>query len=175
MYLHVLGSPPIWKNDQIPFTLRPDEEVFAGRPVFVDRGIGSDQSISLLALFTSVDILSQSGSFDWPSVDLVTDRNCLRNLIRWIEQGKTLDDFRIDMHLAGPGTLIFTRWKAATEVMPMPGSFGFSYEQSQTHPASGCETSSEAGHDRILCYVNISPITKKLVNKFSCRILMGCA
>jgi hypothetical protein len=142
----------------MPFTLEPDEKIFAGRPIFDDKGArpGAGHAISLLALLEAVDIVTtdEGKPFSWPSVDVVTDRNSLRNLIRWIDSPNRLDDFRIDLYIAGSGTLILTRWKATTQVLALPGSYGFSYEKNETVAAPGCEQGDEAGHDRILSYVS---------------------
>lgn len=154
--LRLLGSPPIWRDENMPFTLRLDTEVFADRAVFVDSGAGTDQATSLLAMLAAVDECTASAApFDWNMADVITDRNSLRNLLRWVNQSPTrkVDEFRIDMHLAGERSLVLTRWKRDTHVQALPGSFGFSYEENQTTPAPGCEDSRDAGHVRIISYV----------------------
>jgi hypothetical protein len=96
-------------------------------------------------------------NFVWPEVDVVADRNTLRSLLRWAEDPKKkIDDFRVDAHLAGHSTLVFTRWKEQTVVRASWYSFGFSYERDQTEPAPGCEAARNAGHARIISYVSVT-------------------
>jgi hypothetical protein len=93
------------------------------------------------------------GTFDWPSVDFVTDRNGLRKLLRWIS-GTASKDFRIDMQLAGDRTVLFNRWEVRTREQMSGYTYGFNFETASTRPASGCERST--GHHRIVRYVRYS-------------------
>lgn len=96
--------------------------------------------------------------FNWSSVDLVTDRNGLRKLLRWIngpteEWEMRIKDFRIDMQLAGEKTMLFSRWEKRTEEEMSGYTFGFNFEKKTTVPAKDCEGS--AGHHRIIQYVSL--------------------
>jgi hypothetical protein len=158
------GSPPIWKNTPFnkthPLTIRPDVEVFQGSEVFVDHGSGTKQAESLLAMLTAVELCTPD--FNWNPSDIVSDRNSLRNLLRWVTWDSSARwrprNFRIDMHLAGEKTLVLTRWKRDIVQRPAEHSYGFSYERSETVPVPGCALSRAAGHDRIMAYVSILTI-----------------
>ena len=50
-----------------------------------------------------------AGAFNWSSVDIITDRNNLRKLLRWASSSSK-QVFRIDTQLAGEGTVLFNRW-----------------------------------------------------------------
>lgn len=96
--------------------------------------------------------------FNWSAVDLVTDRNGLRKLLRWIygpteERDMYIKDFRIDMQLAGEKTVLFNRWEKRTEEELSGFTFGFNFEKKTTVPAKGCEEN--AGHHRIIQYVSL--------------------
>ena len=73
--------------------------------------------------------------------------------MRWIEDrgdGDRPREFRIDLQLAGEGTVLMNRWEKATWAPPGNG-FGFSFEEETTVPAIGCEKNT--GHHRIVQYV----------------------
>jgi hypothetical protein len=143
-----------------PLTIRPDVEVFQGSEVFVDHGSGTKQAESLLAMLTAVELCTPG--FDWNPSDIVSDRNSLRNLHRWVNWADSDPQppwsFRIDMHLAGKKTLVLTRWKRGIVQRPADYSYEFSYERSETVPVPGCALSRAAGHDRIMAYVSIFTI-----------------
>lgn len=87
--------------------------------------------------------------FDWSSVDIVTDRNNLRKLMRWVDG--TTKDFRIDMQLAGKRTVLLTRFAERTREIFSGRTFGLSFERESTVVAPGCKNST--GHHRIITYV----------------------
>jgi hypothetical protein len=95
-----------------------------------------------------------SQPFEWASVDFVSDRNSLRNLLRWVGKWRKLEDFRIDMHLVGEKTVVFTRWRTHSQRGPSPQNYGFSFEHHNTLPAPGYEVKRKAAHDRIVSYVS---------------------
>ncbi|KAK7689954.1 hypothetical protein QCA50_006594 [Cerrena zonata] len=146
----VPGSPPIWKNKSIPFRLQRDHEI-----CYIDQNGHRLQTRSLLPLFRAVDIIAEDDAdadIDWREVDIVTDRNGLRKLLRWIDSrgdGDRPREFRIDLQLAGENTVLMSRWEQATWAPPSQG-FGFSFEEETTIPAPGCEKST--GHHRIVQY-----------------------
>lgn len=119
-------------------------------------------SRTLFTLIRAVqDVESQSGTeeddkFDWSSVDIVTDRNGLRKLLRWINavSGDPPRDFRIDVELAGSKTVLLNRWEQLTKEQPgARRSYGFNFEEAMTVPAPGCERGT--GHHRIVTYVGL--------------------
>ncbi|KAK0487082.1 hypothetical protein IW261DRAFT_1548229 [Armillaria novae-zelandiae] len=111
----------------VPYNVPPDTGTF-----FSDQNGFQMPSAILLPLMVAVETVAEDKKeppFDWSSVDFVTDRNCLRKLLRWIGGGnneKSLKEFRIDMQLSGKKTYHTTK------------------------PASECESST--GHHRIITY-----------------------
>jgi hypothetical protein len=102
---------------------------------------------SLLPLFVAVK--EQTPGFDWGSVDIVTDRNGLRKLLRWVDGDSK--PFRIDLELAGSKTVLMRRWEARYQEQMSGYTFGFAFEKKMTEESEGCEGSS--GHHRIVTYV----------------------
>ncbi|TFY73206.1 hypothetical protein EWM64_g10806 [Hericium alpestre] len=121
----------------LPFTL----------PLDVDEDQRMPSS-ALCLLMTAVDTVGKH--LDWPTVDFITDRTNLRNLVKWIGgDTKQRNDFRIDMELVGDHTVLFdmshTGWNGGGRT-----NYGHSFERGTTVPAPGCERSS--GHYRIIKY-----------------------
>ncbi|TFY64813.1 hypothetical protein EVG20_g5818 [Dentipellis fragilis] len=138
------GSPPVWKDPSMPIKLTPDTGLR-----FVDQNGFRIPSSPLLPLFASVDVIGTP--VEWPSVDFILDRNALRKITRWIDCGPMTVDFRIDMELAGPGTVLMNRWEPRTKDVAGNGrSYGFAFEETNTVPVPGCERST--GHYRIVQY-----------------------
>jgi hypothetical protein len=140
----------------MPFTLRSDKELCPDGIVFDDHGAGTGQPTSILAMLAAVHecTVNDVQPFDWSSSDIISDRNSLRNLLRWVDDWEKLEDFRIDLHLAGNNSVVFTRWRRDTRQEPWEHSYGFSYEDDQTESPPGCEVSQRASHDRIVSYVS---------------------
>lgn len=92
-------------------------------------------------------------SFDWSRVDFVTDRNGLRKLLRWVRKESKLNDFRMDLELAGEKTVLVNRWEARTKEMFNGRTYGFNFEKASTEPAAGCQKGT--GHHRIVTYVSL--------------------
>ncbi|KAL5519749.1 hypothetical protein ACEPAG_1409 [Sanghuangporus baumii] len=140
--IFVPGCPPIWQNRPTPFRLERDSGVS-----FIDQNTYRVPQYPLLPLVLAVDHLSPD--FDFSSIDIVTDRNNLRKLLRWINGTISLD-FRIDLQLSG-STVLFTRYES-TKVEVESGRLGFgrNFEQYTTKRLAGCESST--GHHRIITY-----------------------
>ncbi|KAF5334176.1 hypothetical protein D9758_014825 [Tetrapyrgos nigripes] len=140
----VPGSPPIWRNRPTPYQVAVDSGL-----VFVDQNGHWMGSHTLLPLVAAVDAYAEEQGnppFEWKSVDIVTDRNGLRKLLRWI--GDTKKEFRIDLQLAGR-TVLLNRWEKKTQERAHT-NYGHNFEKESTQPAKGCEEST--GHHRIVCY-----------------------
>lgn len=108
---------------------------------------------TLLPLIMAVNKQSEVTNkppFDWSSVDIVTDRNGLRKLTRWVG-GEEVRDFRIDLQLAGEKTVLMNRWEKRNRELFSGRTYGFSFEKASTIPAPGCKDST--GHHRIVSYV----------------------
>ncbi|KAI0693837.1 hypothetical protein C8T65DRAFT_585445 [Cerioporus squamosus] len=152
----VPGSPPEWRNRAFPYRVPYDTGVR-----FVDQnGFRMGGASCLLPLFRAVDIVSEENAdttIDWSAVDIVTDRNGLRKLMRWLQysgadSAEPLKEWRIDLQLGGEKTVLMHRWeKRQREVAAPPKSgCGHNFERESTTPAKGCERST--GHHRIVQY-----------------------
>lgn len=143
-----LGSPPIWRERPFPYTVEPDVGIH-----YVDQNGYRLPSQRLLPLFRAVDIMSED-KVDWSTVDFVTDRNGLRNLLRWVNYTgeESMREFRIDTQLVGKRTVLFNRWAPSNTENFLGFTFGFNFEKESTRPAPGCEGSSS--HHRIIQYVS---------------------
>lgn len=135
------GSPRIWNESASLPTVPPDTE----DQVIDPNGLRLPET-PLLPIFLAVP-----STFDWPSIDIVTDRNNLRKLFSWV-QGRA-DKFRIDVELAGD-TVLFNRWEEQATVRAFEGSYGAGFEWAATTAADGCE-SAGLGNHRIVRYVRL--------------------
>ena len=144
------GSPAIWTGRVIPFTLQPDDTF-----VYVDQHNPELSQYSMLPLFAAADAIHGNEiapPVDWPTVDVVTDRNVLRKLLRWLNPstGREVRDFRIDVQLVGTKSLVLCRWESPTREVYPNRSFGHAFEVAMTRAARDCPSS---GHHRAITYV----------------------
>ena len=138
------GCPPIWQNTPPPFKLPRDSE----RP-FIDQNRYRVPQYPLLPMFTAIERMQPS--FDYASLDIITDRNNLRKLLKWIE-GSSQSDFRIDLQLCGENTVVLGRWESKpVETNPWKLGYGMNFEKYTTRLLAGCEEST--AHHRIISYV----------------------
>ncbi|KJA23285.1 hypothetical protein HYPSUDRAFT_40104 [Hypholoma sublateritium FD-334 SS-4] len=143
----VPGSPPQWQNRAVPYTIPPDTGVY-----FSDQNGYRMPKYVLLPLIMAVNKcaeIAKKTPFDWSSADIVTDRNGLRKLMRWVG-GEDVRDFRLDLQLAGEHTVLVNRWEKRNREVFNGRTFGFSFEKASTVPAPGCKEST--GHHRIVTY-----------------------
>ncbi|THU82135.1 hypothetical protein K435DRAFT_831724 [Dendrothele bispora CBS 962.96] len=144
----VPGSPAIWQNKALPYQVPADDS-----RVFVDQNGFWMGSKCLLPLIAAVDTHAEEEGeppLEWSSFDIITDRNGLRKLLRWIGGAPDARDFRIDLQLAGEKTVLFNRWEKKTTEESSGYTFGHNFERVSTHHADGCEEST--GHHRIVKY-----------------------
>ncbi|TBU44042.1 hypothetical protein BD309DRAFT_959331 [Dichomitus squalens] len=152
----VPGSPAEWRDRPFPYRVPFDTDFR-----FVDQnGYRMGQASCLLPLFRAVDVVAEENadtSLDWSSIDIITDRNGLRKLMRWLQYsegavGTGLKEFRIDLQLAGRKTVLMSRWEKRTRenADPPRSGCGSNFEKESTRPATGCERST--GHHRIVQY-----------------------
>jgi hypothetical protein len=160
-----VGSPRIWRN--VDVVCVPKD---AGL-VFIDQNayhMGSTAS-SLTPIFSAIDEFV--GKYEFNSLDLVSDRNTLWKLFRWVTG--SAEDFRIDLEVAGK-TCLFTRWESrdADTIEGFVG-FGREYEKASTTLPPGCERAT--GHHRIISMVRSCTISLvlKIPDPFCHRILEG--
>ncbi|KAI0354854.1 hypothetical protein OH77DRAFT_1404162 [Trametes cingulata] len=152
----VPGSPPIWQDKPLPYRIPFD----TGVRMIDQNGYRMGDKSCLLPLFRAVEIVAEENadtSLDWRTIDIVTDRNGLRKLMRWLQHsdssfGEPLKEFRIDLQLGGNKTVLMHRWeKRCREIATPPKSgCGISFERQTTSPAPGCQRST--GHHRIVRY-----------------------
>ncbi|EIW75664.1 hypothetical protein CONPUDRAFT_147212 [Coniophora puteana RWD-64-598 SS2] len=136
--LVIPGSPNIW-TDNIPKRVKKDRET---RMQERKEACFS----SPVPLFIAVDTL-HDGKFKYDTLDVITDRNSLRKLLRWVT-GSNSNPFRIDVQRSGK-TCIFTKVKTADHSAQTTG-YGLGFEAAATRPGPGCEGT--YGHYRIITY-----------------------
>jgi hypothetical protein len=122
----------------------------------------------MLPLFAAADAMCDDGKkapppVDWPDVDVITDRNGLRKLLRWLSpsQGRETRKFRIDVELVGTKTIVLNRWEGRVHDPPTGKSFGIAFEAATSRAAPGCPRS---GHHRTITYVRRSHSCKRFIN-----------
>jgi hypothetical protein len=109
----------------------------------------------LLPLFAAADAIQQcqeaAPPVDWPNVDVITDRNGLRKLLRWLDPspGRAVRDFRIDVQLVGTKTLVLSRWESPSREVHVARSYGHAFETAMTRTTPDCPSSS---HQRAITY-----------------------
>ncbi|KAI9443011.1 hypothetical protein H4582DRAFT_1151111 [Lactarius indigo] len=145
----VPGSPAIWTGRAVPFTLQPDDGY-----VYFDQKNAQLAQYPMLPLFTAADAIHDqevAPPVDWPSVDVVADRNGLRKLLRWLDPspGRAVRDFRIDVELVGTKTLVLRRWESPTGWGHTNRSYGHAFQAEMTRAAPDCPSS---GHYRVVAY-----------------------
>lgn len=120
---------------------------------FVDQNGARMSQYPMLPLFAAADAIhDKKAPVDWPTVDIITDRNGLRKLLRWLNpsEGKEVRDFRIDVELVGSKTVVLSRWEGRPRNPPTGRTFGFAFEAATSRAAPGCPIS---GHHRAITYV----------------------
>ncbi|EIM83177.1 uncharacterized protein STEHIDRAFT_62871, partial [Stereum hirsutum FP-91666 SS1] len=155
----VPGTPRRWVDKPLPITLKADDVA-----TFVDSNGHRAPSAPLLPLFLAVDATmntsasasatSTSTQVEWPSIDVITDRNGLRKLLGWTTGSSRRKEWRIDMQLVGTKTVLFNRREPSTAVAPMPGgaTFGHAFEMKMTKPQAKGVGRELDGHHRIVRY-----------------------
>ncbi|KAJ7592609.1 hypothetical protein C8J56DRAFT_822509 [Mycena floridula] len=143
----VPGSPAEWQDKSTPYQVPADVGTF-----FVDQNGFHMPKAVLAPLVTAVEIQAEDAGevFDWSQVDVVTDRNGLRKLLRWIGGVPDIKPFRIDLQLAGKKTVLFNRWEKRYRENFSGFTFGFNFEKASTLNAKDCEEA--AAHHRIVSY-----------------------
>ncbi|KIM32944.1 hypothetical protein M408DRAFT_326640 [Serendipita vermifera MAFF 305830] len=105
--LAIPGDPPKWIEPQLPLRLPQDQ----GTRYIDHTGDQCEKAnvSRLMPLFQSVEHCAPS--FDFKELNLICNRNNLRNLLRWIE-GRPKKDFRIDLHLVNDNnTLVMLQYE----------------------------------------------------------------
>ncbi|EIW75634.1 hypothetical protein CONPUDRAFT_169416 [Coniophora puteana RWD-64-598 SS2] len=155
----VPGSPNIWTSKNPRYVVQDSGMVFQDQNA---ARMGSNAS-PLSPLFASIETMygsnsgvdtSHRGGFDYASLDVITDRNNLRKLLRWVSgpgtaaNGRAAEAFRIDVQRVGK-TCVFTRRDAQVrEYITGFRGYGHEYEKASTKLAEGCEDAT--GHHRVV-------------------------
>ncbi|KAL4063769.1 hypothetical protein J3A83DRAFT_969411 [Scleroderma citrinum] len=138
----VPGCPRMWKGSP-PTTVPADRGEYYADGNACHMGHRSP----LVPIFAAIDTLH--GNFRYQELDLVTDRNNLRKLLRCINQQHD-EAFRIDVDLVGKTCLLTRRDEVTKETITEFRGFGHEYEKAATKPRRGSEA--EVGHHRIVTY-----------------------
>jgi hypothetical protein len=143
-----IGAPPKWSEPQLPMSVAPDQGLR-----YIDHTGAQCARLwvsRLMPLIQSVDICTPD--FDYRKLDLVCNRNNLRNLIRWIE-GTYEKDFRIEIHLVNAGkTIVMVEHATAyTEFLPLGSLSGFG---DNFRARAVINPKGQARHNRVVTYVS---------------------
>ncbi|RYP44112.1 hypothetical protein DL768_009398 [Monosporascus sp. mg162] len=134
------GSPPLWSPPLLPPKLTPDSGM-----VYNDENAARNPRFPLEPLFRALYV--ENSDFQIGGIDLVTDRNNLRKLLRFV-QGSSNDAFQIRVEIAGNRTALFTRVEAKpTDFIQGFRGYGRNFEKAYTTKEFGNST-----HHRIVGY-----------------------
>jgi len=137
----------VWTGRDLPFVLQ-DKGYH-----FLDQGGTRMSQYPMLPLFAATDAIhDKEAPVDWPAVDVITNRNGLRKLLRWLNPSRhqKMRDFRIDVELVGSKTIVLSRWDDGPRELPSGRNFGFAFEAAMCRAAPGCPISD---HHRVITYV----------------------
>ncbi|KAK4033373.1 hypothetical protein C8A01DRAFT_19667, partial [Parachaetomium inaequale] len=138
----VTGSPPLWSPPSGPVKLTPDSGL-----VYIDQNAARNPRFPLEPLFRA--LFTEHPDFNIGDIDLVTDRNNIRKLLRFA-QGSSGQRFQIQVEIAGDTTALFTRVEKNTKTFIRHGDFqgyGHNFENAYTKKQSG-----STGHHRMVGY-----------------------
>lgn len=143
----VPGTLPVWRERSFPYSLEPDQGV-----QYIDQNAHRSKIHPMLPLVLSVRHISPK--FDYSKIDVITDRNGLRKLMRWVdttETTRTCENFRIDIDVVGKdkNTVLFTRWEPRDYEEQRIG-YGHSFEKATTSTPQHREGAT--GYTRIIQY-----------------------
>jgi hypothetical protein len=164
----VPGHPPILRTPELPFSVKSNAELPSpNRGDALKTSYGTFYT-SHIPMFVAVDtcLAITDFTFDWSAVDVLADRNSLRQLMRWLNRSLDKTETRMDVELVGLHTLLLGRWKDRH----FGGSgernnFGRGFEKETTVPAPGCAGS--VGYQRIVTYVSERPpyMNRRVANR----------
>ncbi|KAK0732024.1 hypothetical protein B0H67DRAFT_606564 [Lasiosphaeris hirsuta] len=139
--ISVPGSPPCWSPPSgPPPKLQPDSGT-----VYIDQNAANSPRFPLEPLFRALYV--EKPDFDMRNIDLVTDRNNMRKLLRFV-QASSKDAFQIRVEIAGDNTALFTRVEAkATDFIQGFRGYGRNFEKAYTKRERG-----SSSHHRIVAY-----------------------
>jgi hypothetical protein len=143
-----IGAPPKWSEPRLPMSVPPDQGLR-----YIDHTGAQCARLGvsrLMPLIQSVEMCAPD--FDYGKLDLICNRNNLRNLIRWVE-GTYEKDFRIDIYLVNARKTIVMVEHAIknTEFVPHGGFSGFG---DNFRARAVINPKGQTRHNRIVTYVS---------------------
>lgn len=139
------GFPPLYSPSKFPKRLKKDSGL-----VYINQNAARHPDSPLEPLFRS--LYATKPSFDIRSMDIVTDRNNIRKLLRFVgpRSGPKLDTFTIGVEVV-KNTAIFSRKEEKAYEIIGPREFrGFGHEFEKENTKRGINTST--GHHRVITY-----------------------
>ncbi|KAK7177896.1 hypothetical protein PSPO01_16058 [Paraphaeosphaeria sporulosa] len=126
----VPGYPPLWSPPAGPLKLEPD----SGR-VYIDQNAARIPDAPLEPLFGALS--AQNPDFKMGSVDVITDRNNIRKLLRFLD-GTSSESFQIQAEILDGKRALLTRMEneTATVIQGFQG-YGRNFERACTTGATG--------------------------------------
>lgn len=113
--------------------------------VYVDQNAARNSRFPLEPLFRALHV--DNADFQIRDIDLVTDRNNIRKLLRFV-QGSSNDSFQIRVEIAGNRTALFTRVEAKPrDLIQGFRGYGRNFEKAYTQTEGG-----SSAHYRIVSY-----------------------
>lgn len=136
-----LGFPSLLDTPSTAVQVQPDQGKY-----FIDQNAARNPGSPLEPLFRSLFALKPA--YDVSEIDLVSDRNNIRKLLKFVSSARSGDKFEIKVEIAGDKTLLFTRVEPKTECWSNGrDGYGHSFEDAVTKNHIG------KGHHRVVSYV----------------------
>ncbi|KAI9687226.1 MAG: hypothetical protein M1822_002269 [Bathelium mastoideum] len=111
---------------------------------YIDQNAARNPTFPLEPLFRALFTLKPE--YEIGNIDLVTDRNNVRKLLRFVKGSS--EAFRFEVEIAGGKTALFTRNEdKATEMIQGFKGYGHNFESAYTKKSSG-----STGHHRVVSY-----------------------
>ncbi|KAF9223143.1 hypothetical protein BS17DRAFT_156254 [Gyrodon lividus] len=138
------GSPWIWADDRGPVTHVPLDN---GVQIIHHNVLEIGNQSPMVPLFAAIDVLHDD--FRYNDLDLITNRNSLRKLLRHIDNDPSRKDFRIDIDLV-QDTCLLTRCEENPAIIGSWSGYGNEYLKAATRAPRNCENMTD--HHRIITY-----------------------
>lgn len=138
------GCPARWNPPPLPYQVPKDN----GK-VSIDQNSHRSPSASFDPFFKA--LLNMHPNFDMKPIQLTTDRNSLRKLLRFVS-GKVPENWRLDVDIV-EDTLFFTRWEE-NRIQIITGAFasGYGHEFEKAFLSYDSNLQESSGHHRIVRY-----------------------
>ncbi|RDW83496.1 hypothetical protein BP5796_04987 [Coleophoma crateriformis] len=142
--IFVPGCPAKWSPPDLPYQVLKDNG-----QAFIDQNSHRIPSASFDPFFKA--LLTMNPDFNMTPIELITDRNSLRKLLR-VVSGKVSQSWRIDVDII-QDTMFFTRWEEH-QVQIITGSrdSGYGHEFEKAFLKFDTALQESSGHHRIIRY-----------------------